>query len=101
MAEKSIVLLKNDNQLLPLSRQIRTIAFIGPLVKAVRENLGFWSYQWPDDTMRIVTQWEGARAATTPATTWLYAKGCEIRDTSTRGFAEAVSVAQQADVVIL
>jgi beta-glucosidase len=100
MAEKSIVLLKNDNQLLPLSRQTRTIAFIGPLVKAVRENLGFWSYQWPDDTTRIVTQWEGARAAS-PATTWLYAKGCEITDTSTRGFAEAVSVAQQADVVIL
>lgn len=100
MAEKSIVLLKNDNQLLPLSSQTRTIAFIGPLVKAVRENLGFWSYQWPDDTTRIVTQWEGARAAS-PSTTWLYAKGCGITDTSTRGFAEAVSVAGQADVVIL
>jgi beta-glucosidase len=101
MAEKSIVLLKNDHQLLPLSTQTKTIAFIGPLVKAVRDNLGFWSYTWPDDTARIVTQWEGVRAATTPATTWLYAKGCDIRDTSTRGFAEAVAVAQQADVVIL
>ncbi len=44
MAEKSIVLLKNDNQLLPLSKNVGTIALIGPLIKSVRENLGFWSY---------------------------------------------------------
>jgi beta-glucosidase len=101
MAEKSMVLLKNENGLLPLSRQTKTIAFIGPLVKAVRDNLGFWSYEWPDDSMRIVSQWQGALNKTGSAIRWLYAKGCEIRDTSSRGFAEAVAVASQADVVIL
>jgi beta-glucosidase len=101
MAEKSIVLLKNENGLLPLSRQTKTIAFIGPLVKSVRDNLGFWSYEWPDDTMRIVTQWQGVLNKTGSNTRWLYAKGCGIGDTSTRGFAEAVAAAAQADVVIL
>jgi len=61
MAEKSIVLLKNDGQLLPLSGNLKTIALIGPLVKAVRENLGFWSYEWNDDTSRIVTLWDGIK----------------------------------------
>ena len=53
VAEKSIVLLKNENHVLPLSKQIKTIALIGPFIKAVRDNLGFWSYQWPDDSARI------------------------------------------------
>ncbi|MEO7768843.1 MAG: glycoside hydrolase family 3 N-terminal domain-containing protein, partial [Ferruginibacter sp.] len=55
MAKKSIVLLKNEKQLLPLSKQLKTIALIGPFIKAVRDNLGFWSYEWPDDSSAIVT----------------------------------------------
>ena len=49
MAEKSIVLLKNRgrNHLLPLSKETKTIALIGPFIKAVRDNLGFWSYHGP------------------------------------------------------
>jgi beta-glucosidase len=101
IAEKSIVLLKNDKGLLPLPKQGKTIAFIGPLVKSVRDNLGFWSYAWPDDTMRIVTQWQGVQHKLGRDGRLLYAKGCGIRDTSTRGFAEAVEVARKADVVIL
>jgi beta-glucosidase len=101
IAEKSIVLLKNDNQLLPLSRDTRTIALIGPLIKSVRENLGFWSYQWPDDSARIVTPWDGIAHKVSSTTRLLYAKGCGIEDSSTAGFAEAVAVASQADVVIM
>jgi beta-glucosidase len=101
MAEKSIVLLKNDNQLLPLSKNIGTIALIGPLIKSVRENLGFWSYQWPDDTARIISPWAGIQQHVSPGTRLLYAKGCEINDTSTSGFAAAVAIAYQADVVIM
>ena len=40
MADKSIVLLKNENGLLPLSKSTRTIALIGPFIKSVRANLG-------------------------------------------------------------
>ncbi|HEY4110489.1 beta-glucosidase BglX [Puia sp.] len=101
MAKKSIVLLKNDNQLLPLSRQTRTIALIGPLVKSVRENLGFWSYDWADDSARIVSTWDGIQKKLGSGTHLLYAKGCGITDTSRAGFAEAIETAKQADVVIL
>ncbi|MDE3144363.1 MAG: glycosyl hydrolase, partial [Bacteroidota bacterium] len=48
IAEKSIVLLKNQNNLLPLAKDTKTIAFIGPLVKEVRQNLGFWSIELPE-----------------------------------------------------
>src|SRR6201999_3357091 len=97
----SIVLLKNEKGLLPLSVHTKTVAFIGPLVKSVRDNIGFWSYEWPDDTARIVTQWQGVRNRLDPGSRLLYAKGCGIRDSSTAGFAEAVATARQADVVIL
>ncbi|HXB96285.1 MAG TPA: glycoside hydrolase family 3 C-terminal domain-containing protein, partial [Puia sp.] len=101
MADKSIVLLKNDHQLLPLSKTTGTIALIGPLVKSVRDNLGFWSYQWPDDSARIITPWMGIRNKVGSATKLLYAKGCDISDTSRAGFAEAVETARQADVIIM
>ena len=101
VAEKSIVLLKNEHQLLPLSKQTKAIALIGPFIKAVRDNLGFWSYQWPDDTTRIVTQWQGIQSKLGPGTKLLYAKGCEINDSSQAGFAEAIDMARQADVVVM
>jgi beta-glucosidase len=108
VAEKSIVLLKNDPVagrngigLLPLSRQAKTIALIGPFMKAVRDNLGFWSYSWPDDSSRIVSQFQGIQNKVGSSARLLYAKGCEINDSSQAGFAEAIEVARQADVVIM
>jgi beta-glucosidase len=102
VATKSIVLLKNENQLLPLSKNTKTIAFIGPLVKAVKQNKGFWDVEVPGvDSSFIVSQWEGLQNKVGAATKLLYAKGCEIEGTNTDGFAEAVAVALQADVVIL
>src|SRR5678816_2859550 len=101
VAEKSIVLLKNDNHVLPLSKQTKTIALIGPFIKAVRDNLGFWSYQYPDDSARIITQYQGIQNKVGSNTTLLYAKGCEINDSSQAGFAEAIQIAKQADVVIM
>ncbi|HEY4964841.1 MAG TPA: beta-glucosidase BglX, partial [Puia sp.] len=101
VAEKSIVLLKNEHQLLPLSKQTKTIALIGPFIKSVRDNLGFWSYIWPDDSARIISPWKGIQNKLSKESKMLYAKGCNINDSSTEGFAEAVSVARQADVVIM
>jgi beta-glucosidase len=100
VAEKSIVLLQNEHQLLPLKKG-GTIALIGPLIKSVRDNLGFWSYEWPDDSDRIVSPWEGVRRKAGEGTRLLYARGCGLTDTSRAGFAEAVATAQQADVVII
>jgi beta-glucosidase len=101
MATRSIVLLKNDNQLLPLSKNTATIALIGPLITSIRANLGFWSYYWPDDSNRIVSPMAGIQSHVSPNTRLLYAKGCGIDDTSRAGFAEAVAIAGQADVVIM
>jgi beta-glucosidase len=102
IAAKSIVLLKNEGQLLPLSKTTKTIAFIGPLVKAVKQNKGFWDVELPGvDSGFIVTQWEGVRQKVSAGTTLLYAKGCDIEGNNTDGFAEAVQTAKKADVVIL
>jgi beta-glucosidase len=100
MAEKSIVLLRNDHQLLPLKKG-GTIALIGPLIKSVRDNLGFWSYEWPDDSDRIISPWAGIQRKAGDSTKLLYARGCDLTDTSRDGFAEAVETARQADVVIM
>jgi beta-glucosidase len=101
MAAKSIVLLKNENHILPLNKEKKTIALIGPLAKAIGENRGFWSYSWPDDSLRIVSQWKGISEKAGKNITLLYAEGCGIADTSTSAFAEAVKTAMNADIVIM
>lgn len=98
MAKKSIVLLKNEQQVLPLPRQGKTIALIGPFVKAQSDHNGFWSFDWPDDSSRIPTIYDAvARKSSNPL---LYARGCGITDTTTAGFAEAIRVAMQSDIVV-
>jgi beta-glucosidase len=103
VAGKSIVLLKNENGLLPLSPATKTIAVIGPLVKAVKDNLGAWSIVLPDQDydQLVVTQWAGLQQAVSPATRLLYAQGCDISGSSKAGFDEAMAAAAQADVVIV
>ncbi|MBK7212823.1 MAG: beta-glucosidase BglX [Bacteroidales bacterium] len=102
IAAKSIVLLKNENNLLPLSKKLKTIAFIGPLVKAVKQNKGFWDVEVPDtDSNFIVSQWEGLTDKLGKNTNLLYAEGCKVQGEDRSGFEEAVNVAKQADVVIL
>lgn len=102
VASKSIVLLKNEKNVLPLSKEIKTIAVIGPMVKPKRINHGFWAVDLKDvDSTYIVSQWEGLQRKVGKNTKLLYAKGCGVEDTSKAGFQEAVNVANQADVVVL
>ncbi len=103
IAAKSIVLLKNENRILPLSKETKTIAFIGPLVKERKQNMGFWSVELPevDYDKHVISQWEGVQNKVGNSAKLLYAKGCEIEGDNKEGFAEAVAVANQADVVIL
>ncbi len=102
MAAKSIVLLKNENNLLPLSKQLKSIAFIGPLVKSLKDNKGFWDVEIPGvDSNFIVSQWEGLQNKVGATTNLLYAKGCDIEGDNKDGFAEAIEVAKKAEVVIL
>jgi beta-glucosidase len=99
MARKSIVLLKNENQLLPLSKNLKTIALIGPLAKAEKELKGFWSLD-VDKDQGIVSLMEGMQNQAKQAK-FLYAKGCGITDLSRDGFADAIAAAKKADVVVM
>ena len=99
VAEKSIVLLKNDNQLLPLSRQTKKIAVIGPLGKSSTDMKGFWSVEWDND--HLVSLYEGLENKLGKQAKLLYSQGCGIKDTSRNQFADAIATAKQADVVIM
>ncbi len=110
LARQSLVLLKNDG-LLPLPRNLRTLAVIGPNAHDARNLLGDYTYpahledQFPAETAeeltRIPTVLDGIRALAAPDTRVLYARGCDNLDPSTDGFAEAVRAAEQADAVVL
>jgi len=101
MARKSIVLLKNENHLLPLSPTLKSIALIGPMVKAVNQNKGFWDVKVPDaDSNFIVTWWEGISARVSKETSLHYALGCDFEGENRKGFQEAVAIAKKADVVL-
>ncbi|MCL9770058.1 beta-glucosidase BglX [Flavobacterium sp. HXWNR69] len=102
VASKSIVLLKNENNVLPLSKELKTIAFIGPMVKPKRINHGFWAVDLKDvDSTYIVSQWEGLERKVGKNTKLLYAKGCNIEGDDKSGFQEAIAVANKSDIVIL
>ena len=103
IASKSIVLLKNEKSILPISKNTKTIAFIGPLVKEHKQNMGFWAVELPGTNYneQVVSQWEGVQNKVSSDTKFLYAKGCEIEGDNKEGFAEAIALANQSDIVIL
>lgn len=98
VAQESIILLKNEN-VLPLSKELGTIAVIGPNADAIE--LGDYTLCFD----KGVTLLEGIRGHVSDSTQVLYAKGCElferdnIRDTA--AWEEAICTAQQADVVVV
>jgi beta-glucosidase len=98
---KSIVLLKNEKNILPLSKSIKTVALIGPFGKEATANHGFWSVAFKDDNQRIVTQFDGIKNQLDENSTLLYAKGANVDDQDRSMFAEAVETAKKADVVIM
>jgi len=97
VAKKSIVLLKNDKNLLPLDKSIKTIALIGPLANNKKDLLGPWHAQ--GNSKPVVTIMQGIKKAV-PNTKILYSKGCEINTANTDLFKEAVEAAKKADVII-
>lgn len=77
VASKSFVLLKNENNLLPLSKKGK-IALIGPLADSRRNMLGTWSVS--GDHSKAVTVIEGIKSAVGNTAEILYAKGANISD---------------------
>jgi beta-glucosidase len=116
-AAKSCVLLKNENGALPISRQAKAIALIGPLAEETGDLLGCWAGRgrWQD----VVSLAAGLRAKLAAGSELKVVRGCEITGTARitkrldgtsvaeaaaageEDFAEAVSAAKAADVVIL
>jgi beta-glucosidase len=99
IAARSMVLLKNEKETLPLNKNIRSIALIGPLADSQQDMLGSWNGDGRKED--AVTVLAGLKAKAAQGTKITYAKGCEINSDSTEGFAEAVSAARDADVAIL
>jgi beta-glucosidase len=99
IAQESIVLLRNERAVLPLTASAKTIAVIGPLADNALDPLGPWHTQGqPGD---VITVLAGLRASAPAGTQIVYAPGSGIEDTSTAGFADAVAAARRANVVIL
>jgi beta-glucosidase len=99
MARKSIVLLKNANATLPLSKNLRTLAVIGPLADDAASVLGSWQAEGrPEDAITVL---EGIRRALPGGSQVLYAKGASVASDDTTGFAEAERLARQAQAVVL
>ncbi len=99
VAGRSMVLLKNERETLPLNKNIGSVAVIGPLADDRRTPLGWWSGDGREEN--TVTPLAGIKAKVSPQTKVLYAKGCEVKDDSTAGFQEAVNIAKQADVAVV
>ncbi|OON60813.1 beta-glucosidase [Massilia sp. KIM] len=98
VARKTLVLLKNEQNALPLSKGLKSLAVIGPLAEAKRDLEGGWIVQ--SDTSRVVSVVEGLRGAL-PDTRLLVAQGCDVACASSAGFADAVAAAKQAEAVLL
>ena len=105
VARESIVLLRNQGDVLPLRKDLRTVAVIGPNADQPAVLLGNYNGS-PSDT---ITPLRGIRAAVTKRTHVLYARGASIADgvagpdtTSAAALeAEAVATARRSDAVIL
>jgi beta-glucosidase len=102
VARKSIVLLKNKDNALPLAAAAKSIAVIGPLGNSKEDMIGSWSAAG-DRKTRPVTLLEGLQAGARKGTTIGYAKGASYAFADagkTDGFAEAIALAQKSDVII-
>ncbi|HEY6805692.1 MAG TPA: glycoside hydrolase family 3 N-terminal domain-containing protein [Pyrinomonadaceae bacterium] len=98
-AGRSMVLLKNQNDALPLNKDLKSIAVIGPMADDARSPLGWWSGDGHDaDTVSALAGIRGKVASTTKVN---YAKGCEVLGDSTAGFDEAVAAAKASDVAVV
>ncbi|MGH8170025.1 MAG: glycoside hydrolase family 3 N-terminal domain-containing protein [Steroidobacteraceae bacterium] len=95
---RSIVLLSNRDDALPLSADIRRLALIGPLADAPGEMRGpWWCAAQPDAQVSVL---EGMRAAL-PRAQILHASGVDIGGTDASGLAAALELCDGADAVVL
>lgn len=99
-AEQSVILLKNENQTLPFTDKIKTLAVIGPMADAPYEQMGTWVFDGEKEhtqtPLAAIKEMYGDRVKV------LFEKGLDYsRDKNTTGIARAVNAARQADAVVV
>ena len=99
MAKESIVLLKNENDLLPLNSDIKSVAVIGELADNRKEPLGTWNFL--GNPKNVVTVLEAVKRRVAPGTKVYYSKGCEINGNSTDDIPAAVEIVKKSDAAIV
>lgn len=98
-AEESAILLKNDNEVLPLKENVRTVAIIGPMADAPYEQMGTWVFD--GEKSHTQTPLNAIKAMYGDKVQVIYEPGLAYsRDKSVSGIAKAVSAATRADVVL-
>jgi len=93
-ARQSIVLLKN-NEVLPLTKDLKSIAILGPNAAVMRLG-GYSGYG-----VKVVSPLEGIKNKLSEATKVYYAEGCSLTGSSREGFKEAIKAAKNSEVAIL
>lgn len=102
VARKSMVLLKNEGNVLPLAASAKRIAVIGPLGNSKPDMIGSWAAAGDRGT-RPVTVFEGMQANARDGVSVEYAKGASYEfadEGKTDGFAEALALAERSDVIV-
>ncbi len=98
IAARSMVLLKNEREVLPLAKSVRSIALIGPLANSQKDMIGSWTGDGKAED--AITLLQGLKLKL-PQAKINYAQGCEIACDRADGFEEATRAARESDVVIL
>ncbi|OAX46484.1 glycoside hydrolase family 3 N-terminal domain-containing protein [Paenibacillus sp. AD87] len=100
VAQEGIILLKNEDNTLPLGKTGTKLAVIGPNANHVYNQLG--DYTSPQPRGQIVTVLDGiTRKLGADTGKVLYAPGCRIKGDSREGFAQALACAEEADTIIM
>lgn len=104
-AQHSMVLLKNEGSLLPLSKESASIAIIGPNAASTRSLLGDYAYSAhvnrKEDAVRVISVLEGISSRVAPQTNVIHEEGCSIVGMDRSGIPAAVEAARQAEVAVL
>ncbi len=107
LARESVVLLENKNNTLPLKKELKKIAVIGPNADDIKSQYGDWScftHPFPNDSVPerpYYTMLEGIReAAAAHEVQVVYHKGCEVMDKKDASIHEAVRAAAASDVIV-
>lgn len=98
-AEESAILLKNDNEVLPLKENVHTVAIIGPMADAPYEQMGTWVFD--GEKSHTQTPLNAIKAMYGDKVQVIYEPGLAYsRDKNVSGIVKAVSAATRADVVL-